>query len=393
MPAPTLPNPDVRPPGVPRRLRIIFLIDALLTAGGAERFAIGLATHLPKDRFEVWACSTRLIEPQAVALLDAAGVRHLDLGRRTTWNLSEFWPLVRALRAQRFDILHAHMFGSNVWGTLIGRTCRVPVLIAHEHNWAYTGDRRRVWIDGHLIGRLATRIVAVSEANRAQMIKLERIRADKIVVMPTGYIPHSAMSHVDLRGELGIAPDAPVIATAAVLRVEKALEVLIDAHALVLEQIPDAHLAIMGTGVREPALRSRVAERGLSGRVHFLGRRDDVDSVLRDVDVCAMSSDWEGMPLLAFEAMAARTPLVATSVGGLKELVQDGVNGMLVPPRDPAALANALITVLNDEQLRARLSSAAAGRIGEFTIDAVTERFAELYEDLARRGGCTPGTG
>jgi glycosyltransferase involved in cell wall biosynthesis/peptidoglycan/xylan/chitin deacetylase (PgdA/CDA1 family) len=368
-----------------RRLRVLYLIDNLIETGGAERFALGLATHLPADRFEVWVCSTRRQEPLAVQALADAGVRHLHLGRRAKWDVYRFLRLIALMRRERFDIVHAHMFGSNTWATVFGKLTGVPVIVAHEHNWSYTGDPLRVWVDREVIGRFATQFVAVSRANRERMIELEGIPGEKIRVLPTAYIPSPDVSDGDIRAELGLGETTPLIATVAVLREEKALEVLIEAHAQLQGPGAAAHLVLIGDGPRRPDLERRVAELDTADRVHFLGFRRDVDSILRAVDVCAMSSDWEGMPLFALESMAAGIPLVATSVGGVPEIIDDEVTGLLVPPRDPPALAAALSRLLDDQALRESLGASASSRIEELGIDRVAGRFADLYDSLLAR--------
>jgi glycosyltransferase involved in cell wall biosynthesis len=269
----------------------------------------------------------------------------------------------------------------------------MPVIIAHEHNWSFSGERVRVWIDRYVIGRFATRFVAVSNAQRALMTSVEGIPADRIVVLPTAYIPSNQSSDTDIRSELGLPSDTPIVGTAAILRTEKALEVLIEAHVEVRRRVPDAHLVIAGEGGREEALRARAQELGVADRVHLIGRRFDVDALLRSFDVGAMSSDWEGMPLFVFECMAAVTPLVATDVGGLPEVVEDGRTGRLVPPRDPQALAEAIAALLADPAQRAELAGAAASRLPEFRIDTVSARFADLYEQLLHERGAGPRSG
>jgi glycosyltransferase involved in cell wall biosynthesis len=365
-----------------RRRRILYLIDRAVDSGGAERFAVGLATHLPRERFDVWMCSTRLTEPSVGAAFDAAGVRHIDLGREARLELHRFRGLAQLMRREHFEIVHSHSFGSNLWGTLFGRTYGVPVIIAHEHNWSYSGEHARVWVDRNLIGRLATRFIAVSEAQRDLMVSVEKIPPEKIVVLPTGYIPSRLSPATDLRSELGLHLDTPVVGTAAIMRAEKALDVLIQAHAEVTRRMPDAHLVIAGVGECEDELRRCASELAIADRVHFLGRRLDVDALLASFDVGALSSDWEGMPLFVFECMAAGIPLVATSVGGVPEVVKHGETGLLVGPRDPAALADAILSLLSDPNRREQLADAAAQRLGEFTIGAIAERFADLYEQL-----------
>lgn len=370
----------MRPPGT--RPRILFLIDYAFTTGGAERFAVGLATHLPQDRFEPWLCATRSSDPEAAETLAAAGVRHLILGRTAKWDVHRFGGLIRILRRHRFDVLHAHMFGSNLWGSMIGSACGIPVVIAQEHSWSYEGNPLRAWIDGHVIGRLATRFVAVSQADGERMVSREGVRPEKIVVIPNGYIPDSTTSDTDVRAELSLDRDVPVIAIAAVLRPEKRIDLLLEAHALVRAAVPQAQLVIAGDGPCRPELAQQAQSLGIADSVHFLGRRDDVDSILRSANVGALSSDREGSPLLMFECMANDTPLVATAVGGVPDVIEDGRTGVLVPRRDPGALAEALIGILTDPQRAATIAAAARRRLDQFTIDATAERFAELYESL-----------
>jgi glycosyltransferase involved in cell wall biosynthesis len=275
------------------------------------------------------------------------------------------------------------MFGSNLWGTMIGRSCGVPVVIAHEHNWSYSGDPLRVWIDRQIIARLATRFITVSRASRDQMVTLERVPSWKVLVMPTGYVPHTESCTTDIRTELGLGPTARLVGTVGGLRPEKAFDVLLDAHAQLLARVNDAHLVIAGDGPCRAELERRIAQRGIGPSVHLLGRRRDIDAILRQIDVGVMSSDWEGMPLFVFECMAAATPLVATAVGGIPDVVRDGKTGLLVPPRDSTVLATAIERVITDHQLGRRLATAAATGLGRFTIDSVARRFADLYEELA----------
>ena len=319
---------------------------------------------------------------QAIEALIDAGVNYVCLGRQAKWDVHRLAPLLALVRRERFDVIHSHMFGSNVWCELVARACRVPVMIAHEHNWSYSGDRLRMWLDGHLISRFATCFVAVSEANRQRMIELEGVPADRIKVIPTAYVPHLGPANGDVRSELGLSPDARLIGVAAVMRKEKALEVMLDAHARLLERMDGVHLVIAGDGPCRAALESQIGRLGIAANVHLLGRRGDVDQILKRVDVGALSSDWEGSPLFVFECKAARIPVVATAVGGVTELVESGRTGLLVPPRDPGALADAIEQVLTDRDLSERLAAEAARDLDHYEIGTVARRFADLYDEL-----------
>lgn len=365
------------------RLRVLHMIGFLSMTGGAERFTLGLATRLPKDRFETWVCAPRGGDECAIRELEQAGVGFVDLGRRGKLDYHRVSGLVSLLRRERFDLIHSHMFGSNVWATLLGRACRVPVLIAHEHTWSYEGNWLRAWLDGHLIGNLTTRFVAVSSADARRMVSIEGVPPAKVIVLPTAYVPSSSGTGLDVRAELGLDPGTPLIGTAAVMRPQKALDVLITAHAHVLQAVPQAHLVLAGEGERRSDLERQARQLGIESRTHFLGRRTDVDSIVRSLDVAAMSSDFEGTPLFAFECMANRTPLVATSVGGLPDVIVNGQTGLLVPPRQPRELAAAITSLLMDPDRRLRMAAAAAERLSDYTIQKVAGQFADLYESLA----------
>jgi glycosyltransferase involved in cell wall biosynthesis len=358
------------------------MIGYLSPTGGAERFMLGLTTHLPRDRFEPWVCAPRGIEPAPAAELAEAGVPCVDLGRRGAWDIHRTAGLLPLLRRERFDILHTHMFGSNLWGALTGPACHVPVVIAHEHTWSYQGKRWRAWLDGQVIGRRVTRFIAVSDADAQRMVELERVPPEKVTVIPTALVPRLRVTEGDLRAELGLGAGTPLIGSVGRLRRQKAHHVLIDALARVLQVVPEAHLVIVGDGECLPEIERRAEELGVTARTHLLGRRDDVDYILRAVDVGAISSDFEGRPLFALECMAHGVPLVATAVGGLPEMIDDGRTGLLVSPRRADLLADALSSLLVDPARRARIAAAAATYVERYRLDAVVAQFCELYERL-----------
>jgi glycosyltransferase involved in cell wall biosynthesis len=365
-------------------LRVLSLVDVATDQGGAERFAMALAAHLPADRFESWICATRTVEPGVIGALSDAGVQHVALGRRGKWDVLRLLRLVRLLRREHFDVLHAHKFGSNLWGTLIGRACRVPVILAHEHTWSYEGDPLRAWLDGRVIGRLATRFVAVSKADAERMVSVEHVSRDKIVVITASvHISRPDTSSTDVRAELGLAADTPLVTVVAVLRPQKALSVLLDAMAQIREGGLDAHLVIAGDGACRQSLEQHASDIGIGPYTHFLGRRMDVDPILRCSDVAALSSDYEGTPVFIAECVVNAVPIVSTAVGGIPEILEDDRTALLVPPRDPTALASAIRRLLEDPAERRRIADAASAQLADVTIEAVAERFGRLYETLA----------
>jgi glycosyltransferase involved in cell wall biosynthesis len=264
-------------------------------------------------------------------------------------------------------------------------------VVAHEQTWSYEGNRVRVLLDGRVIGRLADVMVAVSTRDQERMSSVEGVPPHKTAFIPNAFLPPAGeAADGDLRAELGIAAGVPVVGTLAVLRPQKAIDVLIDAFARVRERMPEAELVIAGYGPMEETWGAYAEERGLD-RVHWLGRRSDQLVVLGGLDVAVMSSDFEGTPLFAFECMASRTPMVATDVGGLRDIFEHGVSGMLVPPRDPDAMASAIEELLRDPERRGAMAGAAYERMSDFTIERAVERFEELYGRLLAAKGQPTG--
>jgi glycosyltransferase involved in cell wall biosynthesis len=366
-------------------MTIVMLVDGIgPTMGGGERLAMGLASTLAARGHKVVLCVTRVSSVEDRAPLERAGVRVLSLQRQGRLRLWAFRPLVKLLRDESVDVIHAHKFGSNVWGVLLGRLCRVPVIVAHEQTWSYKGQIHRVVFDA-LIGRFASTFIAVSSADRDRMISREHVPASKITVIPNAYIPRSDSADGDLRAELAIPDSAPIVGTVAVLRPQKALHVLLEAFAKIDGLPVHPHLVIAGDGESREELQARAWELGIDDRVSFLGSRQDLGRLLDAFDVAAMSSDFEGTPLFALECMSAGKALVATDVGGLPELIEDGRDGLLVPRRNSDAMAAAIGSLLTDADLRRRLADNARERAQDFTIERIADRFTALYGSLLAR--------
>ena len=233
---------------VARPVPVVMLIESLdFDPGGAERLVLALATRLPRERFDVTVCTTRAVEGELLQQLRAAGVRHLPLNRRSRADLLAWRRLTRFLRRERVQILHAHMWGSNFWGSLLGRGCRVPVVIAHEHTWAYRGKPYRRLLDGYVIGRLAHLFLTV--ANKQLMVDWEHVPERKVRGDAESLHPAAVgQRRQPARRAWHLAPETPVVGTIARLRPQKAIQVLLDAFAQLSHSLPQAQLVIAGDG-------------------------------------------------------------------------------------------------------------------------------------------------
>jgi glycosyltransferase involved in cell wall biosynthesis len=372
------------------------MVDAIGTAGGGEAIARQIATHLDRGRFEVSFCATRW-EPDAeaepaLAELREAGIEFHGLQRGSRFDLRPWRRLVAAARRGGIDILHTHKIGSNVWGALLSPLIGNSVFVAHEHTWSYEGDPQRVLLDRELIARRADAFVAVSREDQRRMVEVERVPPAKTRFIANGIPPFPPPdARRDVRAELGIGPEQPVVGVVATLRPQKALDVLIEAVPLLRAELPGAVVLIVGGGdveggPEEERLHGLARELDLGPALRFLGERHDVPDLVASFDVAALSSDFEGSPLSVMEYMEAGKPVVATRVGGLPDLVEDGVSGLLVEPRDPPALAAALAEVLGDPERAARMGEAGRRRRREeFSIEATARHIGDLYEELHGR--------
>jgi glycosyltransferase involved in cell wall biosynthesis len=373
------------------RLGVVTLVDRLVH-GGAERLAAEIATRLDPQRFASTLCVTRWSDAGHVASGDlptrlraraeAAGVRFIGLSRRGAWDVAAWAPLVRLLRGGGVQVLHGHMFGSNVWAVTLGRLTGVPVIVAHEHTWAFSGAPLRGIAD-RLIGAGSDVVIACSGEDRRRMIERQRMAPDVVRLVPNGIEGRPATPGRDVRAELGIAPDAPVVGSVGTLRAQKRFDVLLRAAAELAPRRAGLRVVIVGEGPERARLEALAAQLGLADSVLLLGARDDVADVLQALDVAVLSSDFEGSPLSVMEYMEAGLPVVATAVGGLAEMIDDGVHGLLVPRRDPTALAAAVGALLDDPARRRELGAAArARRRAQFDLGVMVSAIEQLYEEL-----------
>lgn len=370
---------------------VLTLTDAI-GDGGAEHVAVDLALSLDPGRFRRSLCVTRppFGRPgQAAAAeyqrLTDAGVDVLILNRRNRLDVRSLQRLVGYIRSERVDVIHAHKFGSNVWGALLGRSLDVPVVIAHEHTWSFEGQPARKLLDRHVVARYSDAVIAVSEADRRRLIETIRMPVSRVVLIPNGITWPAHADPRPVRAELGIGPAAPVLAMTAILRPQKAIGVMLAAMQRLVPRHPGIRLLIAGPGDQRD-LRTEAERLMVAHAVTFLGPRLDVPEILAAADVGVLSSDFEGLPLAVLEYMAAGLPVVATDVGGLPQLVEPDRTGILVPRRDPGALAEAVSRILADpERARAMGQAGRRRQESEFSGEAMSRRVLALYERLLAR--------
>ena len=318
---------------------------------------------------------SRLLESQGIA------VTHLGRGPFDPRLLPDIVSLVKKRRAR---VLHVHGYAASDFGRLAARVTGAR-LVLHEHFADPKLPRYQAWAD-QALASLTDRAIAVSGSTRDFLVRERFVPEARVRVIWNGaplqeFAPVSRERALATRRELDLPADALVIGAIGRLNEQKGHRYLIEAFANLLEERP-ARLLIAGDGDLMQALRGQAAQLGVADRVVFAGHRSDVPDLLGAMDVLCISSLYEGTPLTLFEAMAAARPVVSTSVDGCREIIEDGRTGLLVPPRDPRALASALSRALGDAALRRRLAENAFSASRRYDVDACVRQMQELYEEL-----------
>ncbi len=355
-------------------------------SGGAQESYTGLLLGLDRTRYDVRALS--LSAGSAVQRLRGLGVA-VDVIDEADDELA-VRELAAWLRREEIDLVHAHMYRAEVIGTRAAVAAGTAVIVATVHS-----SRVRSAEDVGTLASLTPQMdrLVVPSASIERKVRAEGRGAARFAIVPNG-IDLSRFSGpvrpCALRREYGIPSSAPLLGVIARLEPEKGHRHLVAAMPAILEAVPDAWLAVIGEGSEADALRAQAASLGrrVAGRIVFTGRRDDVSAVTADLTVAVLPSLREAQGISLLEAMARRVPVVASDVGGIPEVITDGVDGRLVPPGDAPALAAAITELLRDPELARRLGEAGRRTVEErFSIDAQVWRIQDVYdEELARAG-------
>ena len=395
MPEPGAPQHSAASQG---KLRVAQIIEA--TTGGARKHLTDLVTHLPSRDFalHVFCATHRDADFRAdMQRMRRAGaeVTVVDMRREIApgpdWRA--YQELTRLLRAGGFHVAHAHSAKAGVLGRQAAKAAGAPVIVYTPHcfpfemqaapavRWFYRQVERRM-------ARVTDRIVAVCEQEREAAIRKRICPPERIVVIENGLDLAAFDRAAELppeRRELGLRDEDVVIGSMGRLSQQKGQEYLVRALPAILAAKPEARLLLVGEGELRPQLEALAAELGLGDRVVFAGHREDAAACHQVLDIYVLPSLWEACPYVLLEAMAARTPVVASAVGGCQDIVEDRVSGLLVPPARPHAIASAVLSILRNPHRASAMAEAGRQRVEErFRLDRMIERTAELYRELVR---------
>jgi glycosyltransferase involved in cell wall biosynthesis len=309
------------------------------------------------------------------------GIESRPIPARTEWNPVNVWRVRAALGAAAPDLVHLHTGRANWLGGLAAWQLGLPALTTRRMDRGV----KRNFRTRALYGSLVRRAVAISGAIEHQLLA-GGVRASMIRVIPSAVDPASLQSERTrdaVRAAEGIDAETPCLLVLAALVRRKGIDVLLEALARLAKQGLEPVLWIGGEGPERAALEGTAESLGLASRARFLGPRSDTPDLLAACDVFVLPSRHEGLGGAALEAMARGRPVVASRVGGLGEAVVHERTGLLVPPEDPEALAEALARLLRDEALRARLAAAGPDRIAEgYLPEQMVEAYERLYGEI-----------
>ncbi len=374
------------------RIKVMHLVGSL-HLGGIERLVADMCKLLvKKGGYDVSVCCVLCREGPFLKDVLALGVPVYECLVRRGRLIGFARDFCGLLRTVKPDILHSHANWSVLWQVIAAKRGRVPSILMTQHNTfkitALQRARQRAY---EIVCRPYIDIrTAVSDSVGANMASNLWRRKEGILVIPNG---------VDLLAFGGVktskaeakrlmnSDGKKVVGTVGSMCEQKGHKYLVEAARMVIDSGIDCRFVVIGDGRLRGALEEQVKRLEIDDKFVFLGRRRDIPELLRGMDVFILPSLWEGLPIALVEAMAAGLPCIGTKVSGITESLDYGKAGLLVPPKDPKALAEAIIKVLENEERASQLSTAAVERAKDFSIEACTARYEEIYLQLLAKNG------
>lgn len=380
---------------IPKPITVLYLIDTYLPPpgskerGGAEKQLSLLAGSLDATRFRpiVVQLGWSGMSTPPDYVVGAASLMNVPVRRIYSFHgLWQVYQLSRMARREKVDIIQAFFEKSEVIGWMISRLAGIPHLVISRRDLGF--KRKSLYKNiFKIIGSDCSSCVAVCRAVGEQVLSERVLTPGKVEVIYNGLdIKEFRTPLADVRSELGIAEGTPLVGMVANMNFEiKGHRYFLQAAKLVLANIPSVEFLLVGDGPLRDKYQTLADELGIGGRVHFIGKRNDTPAILSSLDVSVLCSTSEGMSNVIMESMAAGKPVVATRVGGNPELVEDGVTGLLVPPADVSALAEAMQSLLSNTETAMALGAAGMKLVtARFTVETMVHKHEQLYGKLMK---------
>jgi len=371
------------------RINLLHLVNGF-AIGGAERKLLDLVRNLDKGRYNITVCSVGQDGPLR-RQFENCGVDVQVFPKHFSFDLSLVFRVAWLMKVRRIQVVQTTLLYADLIGALAARWAGVPVIISWEtvshgpEDVLRTKWRHRMtyrWLMHYV-----TKIVAVSEQVKRSIIRYGRVVPEKVVTIHYGvnlekFALRPGEDLNQRREKLGFPTTGVLFGVVARLEKWKGYTYLLPAAYHLIDEFPQAKFVFVGDGSLRQQIVEEIRQRGLENHFLLLGFRDDVQEILPALDVFVLPSLTEGLPNAVLEAMACSKPVIATAVGGVREVVEDGITGFLVPPRDSEALYQAMRRLLLDVQLAQQMGREGRRRVEEFfSLEKEVQSFQRLYED------------
>ena len=375
------------------KIRVLQFLNESVRAG-AEEVAFELFRRLDPGKYKSYlVCPPALVKAFSGDWQGDGTVMH-ELKLDDPWQWPQARNFVRFLRDEKIDVVHAHMIRGALAAVPLARLAGVPVVVHTCHGreiWRTSWIKRQFWIDRR-ITNWSDATIAVSEATASHLLHDKKLNPKKVKVIRNGRTLNGfkpdRVAQQQLAESVGIRPGTSVVGVFARLEPQKAHKYLVEALPAIRQKVPQLRVLFVGDGALRKELEEQVARLGLNDVVAFTGYRHDAMELMSLCDVVALPSIHEGMPLVPIEAAALGVPVVATGVDGTKEVVADGITGILVPPQQPQPLADAISQLLLNSAERTRMGEKARARAKEeFTLERQIQVTADFYDALLAASG------
>jgi len=360
------------------KIKIVYIINSL-ALGGAEKLLLNICRFIDKEKFEVFVCTVNGGGP----LLDEFEKLDITLKifqKKSKLGLNVIGQIYRFLKEIKPQIVHTHLFAGDTWGRIAAIFAKIPIIIVTEHNLNLDEGFIKKLIK-LILSWFTDKIIAVSGGVRDYSIKIEKIKADKLEVIYNGI----DLTKFAFRGYKPI--DLANVKAVVVARLEKQKghQYLIEALPLILKKYPNFVLNILGTGSLLADLKSQAGSLGLLNKVVFWEQQLEVEKILPQMDLFILPSVWEGLGIAILEAQAVGVPVLASNVGGIKEIVTDKKTGLLFEPKDPQGIFEAVDNLILNPNLQKEIVDNAYNQvIKKFSLDQMIKAYTDLYLNLIK---------
>jgi len=374
--------------------RVLHIITKL-ELGGAQKSTLEILSNLDRNKYKIFLISSDGLLADEARKIDALEVKLLPSLKREINPIFDGWAFVdlyRFIKENKIDIVHTHSSKAGILGRWAAYLAGVKIIIHTIHGWEFHERQNRLikWLFiglERLTAKITTQLIAVCRADIEKGLNYNIGARDKYRLIYYG-IDYGAFNNAPSlkRNSLGLKEDTFTIGMIACFKPQKAHSDFIKAASLIAKEMPNVQFLLVGDGVLRPKITQQIERHGLRDRFILTGWRRDIPQLLSILDTIVLSSLWEGLPIILLEAMAAGLPVVATNVGGVSEIIQDGNTGFLVPVGDYSKLAERILFLAHNSSLCEEMSKCAKGLLdGRFNTSSMVNQIEETYVHLLNK--------